>query len=207
MIPTQDRNGLINEMELLRNRGVPAGTIMAFAGAAEKVPEGWLLCDGRALSKGDRYLSLWEMIGENWGDGCALDKNGAIKLDAQGKPIKDGDFNLPDLRGYFLRGVDDPDGPGEKSPANRDAESTKRKSRTGREVGGVVGSLQGDAFRKHSHSIPNFRSSHGQLNGGQVTSGGEVVKEDITNIPDTNATGNEHETRPKNAYVNFIIKY
>lgn len=65
---------------------VPAGTVVAFAGSA--VPPGWLLCDGAALSR-TTYATLFGAIGSGHGSG-----NGTST------------FNLPDYRGYFLRGVD-----------------------------------------------------------------------------------------------------
>lgn len=71
----------------------PPGSIMAFAGTT--VPSGWLLCDGTAL-KSTEYLRLSSAIGTSWGDGT-YDK-GIQEAD----PTTD--FNLPDLRGMFLRG-------------------------------------------------------------------------------------------------------
>jgi Phage Tail Collar Domain len=50
---------------------------------------GWLLCDGRELPTLPPYYELFLAIGSAWG----ADKTG-------------GKFNLPNLQGYFLRGVD-----------------------------------------------------------------------------------------------------
>lgn len=49
-------------------------------------PDGWLVCDGRAVSR-TTYSDLFNCIGETFGRG-----NGATT------------FNLPDLRGEFIRG-------------------------------------------------------------------------------------------------------
>lgn len=64
----------------------PAGVINTFAGDSTKVPKGWLLCDGSAVSRTE-YPRLFEAIGTLYGAG-------------------DGEttFNLPDLRGKFLLG-------------------------------------------------------------------------------------------------------
>ncbi|GAA5111878.1 phage tail protein [Bartonella jaculi] len=65
---------------------LPTGFIGAFA--MERLPEGWLLCDGRSYSR-SLYRDLFATIGTMWGQG--------------------GDettFNVPDLRGMFLRGFD-----------------------------------------------------------------------------------------------------
>lgn len=50
-------------------------------------PTGYLLCDGSQVSRAT-YSNLYEEIGTSWGYGNNMTT-----------------FNLPDLRGYFLRGV------------------------------------------------------------------------------------------------------
>jgi parallel beta-helix repeat protein len=79
---------------------IPAGTIIAFAAKADKVPDGWLFCDGREILR-SVYQSLFNMIGTAHGDG-----DGSAT------------FNLPDYRGFFLRGVD--------HGAGNDTDSAKR---------------------------------------------------------------------------------
>lgn len=68
--------------------GFPAGMIVPFAGDTNKIPQGWILCDGREISR-TAYSDLLDAIGIAWGPG-----NGVST------------FNVPDLRGAFLRGVD-----------------------------------------------------------------------------------------------------
>lgn len=63
----------------------PTGTVAAYAGAA--APEGWLLCDGRAVSR-STYAGLFNVIGTRYGVG-----DGSTT------------FNLPDLRGRFVLGT------------------------------------------------------------------------------------------------------
>ncbi|EJF98494.1 hypothetical protein MEI_00502 [Bartonella vinsonii subsp. arupensis Pm136co] len=67
-------------------RRLPTGFIGSFA--MEILPDGWLLCDGRAYSR-DSYRDLFATIGTLWGEG-----DGATT------------FQVPDLRGMFLRGYD-----------------------------------------------------------------------------------------------------
>lgn len=67
----------------------PPGSIMPFAGTS--VPDGWLACDGSPASS-TQYARLNAAIGVSWGDGS----NDGDSLT---------DFNIPDLRGVFLRGV------------------------------------------------------------------------------------------------------
>lgn len=73
--------------------GVPIGSIMPFAGPADRVPDGWMVCDGRAMSS-KATPKLYEAIAQTWGDG-----------DDDGDALTD--FNLPDLQGMYLRGADD----------------------------------------------------------------------------------------------------
>ncbi|MET3590390.1 microcystin-dependent protein [Bartonella silvatica] len=64
---------------------LPTGFIGTFA--MESLPEGWLPCDGRSYSR-DKYRTLFATIGTMWGSGDETT------------------FNVPDLRGMFLRGFD-----------------------------------------------------------------------------------------------------
>jgi len=64
---------------------VPPGMTMAFAGS--RIPAGWLLCDGSAISR-TTYPNLFAAIGVTWGIGDASTT-----------------FNLPDLRGRTLIGA------------------------------------------------------------------------------------------------------
>ena len=74
--------------QLILDSVIPSGTITAFGGT--NIPAGWLLCDGRLVTSA-QYPRLYGAIGKSWGG------------------VPDGpivNFNLPDLRGQFLRGVD-----------------------------------------------------------------------------------------------------
>lgn len=70
--------------DLRRNIGIPSGVVFPFAGTT--APYGYLICDGRAISRSD-YADLFMMIGTSHGIG-----DGSTT------------FNLPDYRGNFLRG-------------------------------------------------------------------------------------------------------
>lgn len=62
-----------------------AGIVMSFAGAT--APEGWLLCDGSAVSR-STYSALFDVIGTTYGAG-----DGSTT------------FNVPDLSGKVIIGV------------------------------------------------------------------------------------------------------
>ena len=62
----------------------PVGSVTAFAGST--TPDGWLLCDGSAVSRTD-YADLYAVIGDTYGDG-----DGSTT------------FNLPNLTDKFIQG-------------------------------------------------------------------------------------------------------
>ena len=62
---------------------VPAGALMYYA--TTNIPSGWLFCDGSAVTRAT-YASLYSAIGTTYGSG-----DGSTT------------FNLPDLRGQFIR--------------------------------------------------------------------------------------------------------
>ena len=159
------------------------GIVVAFA--SDKIPDGWELCDGRMLDKNNpRFRQLFEAIGTVHG--------------GDANP----NFQLPDYRGLFLRGTD--------RNAGRDRDSANRRSpgqnNTGN-GGALVGSVQDDAFAQHSHTIPGF---HLEADGGSGFDGAGMDTNSNRNHPMTHDYGTSGvggtETRPKNVYVNYIIK-
>lgn len=163
----------------VREAIMPAGAIVPFAGPDNRIPAGWLLCNGAAKKSRD-YAELHAAIGTFWGDG-GKDEKGDTVEDSDGSI----DFNLPDLRGYFLRGLD-PRAAGQ----GKDTESPRD-----------LGSEQKDEFRSHKHRIGNFAgaASNGPWDRQAYFGGGTFSFE-------TEASGGR-ETRPINRAVNYIIKY
>lgn len=155
---------------------LPIGVIIAFAGAENKIPTGWLLCDGRAL-KSTEYFDLSSTLGTSWGDGSDDTDD-------------DTDFNLPDLRGMFLRGVD--------NAAGIDPDSDTRQAiKDGGNMGDTVGTVQAHATTGASFSEDPFNS----------TSSFDVQyfpKPPDAAFSTSSFSGNE--TRPVNVYVYYIIK-
>lgn len=82
---TQQSNAQAN-IGINANTFVPSGAVMHFARGS--APSGWLVCDGSAISR-TTYASLFAAIGSTFGAG-----DGSTT------------FNLPDLRGEFIRGLD-----------------------------------------------------------------------------------------------------
>jgi hypothetical protein len=160
---------------------MPVGTILAFAGPSSSIPEGWLLCDGKAYDK-NQYIDLFNAINVGWGT-----------------PSAD-QFRVPDLRGMFLRGV------------NGDAEiDPDRSARFEKYSGGNkennVGSYQKDAFQGHIHRVPTRAYGTGAgANGPYPDAGGDNSGRPV-NDGENGEPRYSKETRPYNAYVNYIIKY
>lgn len=179
----------------------PVGTVTAYAGhltgktdpsAADNDLEfqagGWMLCNGRPLEV-LKYPELFNVLGDRYGgEGSGNSKT----------------FKIPDYCGMFLRGVDhgsgnDPDVDDRTPPPNGDKKE--------------VGSTQDDALESHRHCYPKTETT--AKPGPSVlailgntdntpTSAPKVDKEggctDLENV-------SKYETRPKNVYVNFIIKF
>ena len=157
----------------------PAGCILAFGGT--NVPPGWLLCDGSAVSR-SAYSNLLSAIGTAWGSG-----DGSTT------------FGLPDLRGMFLRGVT-----GSRTDPYADPDAASRTNATaGGNSGNLVGSVQMDTFQSHNHTTTlRIEAAGGGPYPNFLRDGGSVGS---INYPSTSTGG--AETRPKNVYVNYIIKY
>lgn len=166
----------------LQNALVPVGTIMAYGGDTSKaevveqlLTQGWLPCDGRAVKRAD-YSELFQATATAFGAG-----------DAQTT------FQVPDLRGRFLRGTDQGQG--------RDPDAASRRAEpAGGNSGDSIGSVQDDDFKEHRHGYyvrTNLRNQN------QMTAAGG---QDLwLNNGNTQPAGGR-ETRPKNVYVNWIIK-
>jgi microcystin-dependent protein len=194
----------------LPSSGVPVGTIIAFAGDVNTpgvLPSGYLVCDGSPIVR-SQFPNLFSAIGIAWGQGDGVNT-----------------FNLPDLRGMFMRGV--------SGGTNNDPDKNLRTPfNPGGNSGNNVGSLQSEEFKSHNHTqnphnhiITDPGHSHlvGSSNnpGGSNTAyeggGGFLGNRVGTTLVGTGITINNHtatnnpaggaETRPINVYVYYIIKY
>lgn len=153
------------------------------------------MCDGSAVSR-TTYATLFATIGNAWGNGDGVTT-----------------FNIPDLRGRFLRGED--------SGAGRDPDAaTRTSSNAGGNTGDNVGTLEDEQLKGHGHTITDPGHHHQSVNSDVVRNTGGYgtglgtgglgpntiqMTTNTTGITVNNSTGSE--TRPKNASVNFIIKY
>lgn len=143
------------------NFDVQAGTVAWFAAGSS--PTGWIKANGAALSR-STYATLFAAIGTTYGAG-----DGSTT------------FNVPDLRGEFMRSLDD----------GRGVDS-----------GRGIGTFQADDLKSHVHSVPG-NTSNGSGSPNRILSNTNSTP-NVTN--DTNATGGV-ETRPRNIALLACIKY
>lgn len=87
---------------------LPIGSIVMWGGEKNKVPNGWLVCDGGTYTR-KQYPLLADMIGANFGQ----------------PENPNADFYVPDLRGRFVRGVDEGLGRDPDRDAREDMRSKK----------------------------------------------------------------------------------
>ena len=183
-VSTSDiKNGTIalNDLALEVARAlVPAGTIVAYGGYTP--PSGWLECDGRALDRSS-YSSLYSAIGTRWGT------------------PNSSQFNVPDLRGMFLRGYN-----GTRSDGYADPDrSSRSRSNPGGYTGNNVGTIQADSYQSQTHDFEDTQLF--PMVGSIMTGSGIIPVGTLSLADNTAASGSSSETRPNNAYVKFIIKY
>ena len=156
------------------SNAIPAGVVAHFAMSA--APAGWLKANGAAVSR-TTYAALFAAIGTVFGAG-----DGSTT------------FNLPDLRGEFVRGWDD----GRGVDASR-----------------TLGSGQSDAFQ--GHAVQTENKIHYGGRGGVVlvslNSGNQKYGEEYSfpvTHPDNASYGAPRmasETRPRNVALLACIKY
>lgn len=104
-------------------------------------------------------------------------------------------FNLPDFRGRFLRGVD--------GTAGRDPDKTSRTAmNSGGNTGNSVGSTQAQEIQSHSHGF-TYNYDAGSSTDSATRSNAYFG----TNRSRSTDSAGGNETRPINAYVNYIIKF
>ena len=137
----------------------PIGSVIAFAGI--NPPFGYLLCHGQEVSRSE-YSNLFNIIGELYGSGDSINT-----------------FNLPDLRGEFIRGFD----------AERGIDS-------GREMGSFQEGTRLSNRVRHSYSISS--SDYEDI---------ENYTENIKSESNQTWSGIRFRVRPRNVALNYIIKY
>lgn len=161
---------LIEEMPPASGTQQP-GEICYFA--FNTAPTGFLKANGAAVSR-TTYAALFTVLGTNFGVG-----NGSTT------------FNLPDLRGEFLRGWDDG---------------------RGVDTGRLFGSAQSDAFQGHWHDLWGLASQGSNVGtADDVTNPTASLAKNAVRAPVTDGTNGTprtaSETRPRNIALLACIKF
>ena len=151
---------------------LPSGAVMAFA--RNSAPSGWLVADGSSISTGGSNAALFAAIGYTYGG-------------------SGGSFNLPDLRGIFVRG-------------------SGSQTIDGITYNKTFASKEGDAFQGHKHEMQNATQVLRNVGGGfnyaigpnvsfSTLSVGGATTDAINGTPRTSS-----ETRPANIALLYCIK-
>lgn len=168
-------------------QSVPTGSVHLMA--TTTAPSGYLKCDGAAVSRTDES-ALFAVIGTTWGAG-----NGSST------------FNLPDLRGEFVRGWDDSRGvdsgrnfasaQGDQNKSHDHSTDTSTKTLTGSFLPGNAFSLGTTGVFSDGGNV-NSRESGDAFNGRRVDM-------DASHSHTISASGGT-ETRPRNVAMMYVIK-
>jgi len=158
---------LKSSLPVLGLDGIPTGTVISFAG--QTAPTGYLICDGSEVDRIE-YDVLYATIGTVYGPG-----DGSTT------------FNLPDLRGEFIRGWSK--GGGTQRPDV--------------DVGRDFGSTQGQSIQSHSHSMPAGAASTSGIRPG----GGNRSADTTTSNTNVFPSDPDAETRPRNVAMLYCIKF
>lgn len=145
----------------ITNQFVPAGAVMPFA--MNSAPSGWLAADGTAVSR-TTYATLFAAIGTAHGSG-----DGSTT------------FNLPDLRGIFVRG-------------------SGSQTISGTTYSGTFAAKQQDELKSHDHQYTRYAQLITRVGGGDNNIWASTVG------VQTSSTGGA-ETRPANIALLYCIKF
>lgn len=159
-----DLTQVATAIQALASIAAPTGSVIAYA--ASTAPLGFLKCNGAAVSR-TTYATLFARIGTTFGSG-----DGSTT------------FNVPELRGEFIRGFDE----------------------TGLvDAGRVLGSWQDGQMPAHIHTLtrPYYDANAGS--GWTDRASGSVLQTYPTSS--TGGTSNSSENRPRNVALLYCIKY
>ena len=151
--------------------GVPTGTVIYYA--ANTPPTDFIKANGAAVSR-STYSNLFTAVGTTFGVGDGSST-----------------FNVPDLRGEFMRGWDD----------SRNIDGSR-----------VFGSAQADQMESHIHPLKGNSGGGIQVLFGEspviagIGSGGSFQSSTNT-IGTAGGTSNSSENRPRNVAMLACIKY
>jgi len=171
--------GIIHEVDVTGERLNQAGFLQPYAGAS--APSGWLLCYGQAISR-TTYANLFSVIGTTWGSG-----DGSTT------------FNVPDLRGRTVAGLDNMGGSNANVLTNT---YNPNRNTLGGNTGEEAHQLTVAELAKHNHAY------YAPLGSTSLNTGGGGNANNLNSTYLTGDTGNDvpHQNVQPTKMVNWIIK-
>lgn len=158
----------------------PTGVVQAFAGST--TPQGWLLCDGSAVSRTD-YAALFAVIGTSYGAGDGTDT-----------------FNLPNLTDKFIEGSATSGTEHSAGLPNITGSFTPRSNNNG---GNVSIISEGTGAFGYVGFITNYSTTSGQTSDGNSYAYGVNIDASRSSA----IYGNSNTVQPPSVTMRYIIKY
>ena len=168
----------------------PIGGVVDYAGST--APSGWLLAYGQTLNSvaNPEYAALYAAIGNTYGGGGATN------------------FNVPDLRGRVVAGVDNMGG----------SSASRLTGSTGTGVNGALGNAGGSQqhtlseaeMPAHNHTFTDNNTLYGATGyqvGGTSGNGGVQVSGDAADATSFSGSNNAHNNVQPTFILNKIIRY
>lgn len=164
-----------------KSASIQAGTVAYFAAAAN--PSGFLECNGAAISR-TAYAALFAAIGTAYGVG-----DGSTT------------FNVPDLRGEFIRGHDN----GRGVDSGRAIATAQTSQNLSHNHGGLDG-----AAGSHNHTLPpvgGYPSGSAYYVSGSDSGSGSATTSTVANHQHSISADGGSEARPRNIAMRACIKF
>ena len=180
---TTGSRGIIFQDGTVQTTAIPVGSVISYAGST--APNGWLLCDGSAMSR-TTYAALFSAIGTTYGTG-----DGSTT------------FNLPDIRGRTAVGAGQGSGLTNRALAASGGEETHMLS-----AAEMPAHNHGVTDPGHTHSVDVGGGNPGSASNNIDTSQSGSTGSSTTGITIQNAgSGTAHNIMQPFLILNYIVKY
>jgi microcystin-dependent protein len=202
---------------------IPPGTIVSFAGPESNVPAGWLLCDGAELSI-EEHSELYEAIGTAWGKGVKTFRlpdlrgvflrgvsgdrgDGFEDPDAQYREPRNGGNDGKEVGSFQAASLADHQHMWAFTVGGRDNEQDSVKTWKNVKEKNEIPEFEDHEILSYSRQdqIPSGSGKDDNYN--KIQKFDEDEGAWTGPEPEHTLSSSPSDPRPKNAYVNFIIKY
>ena len=176
--------GAITADKLSSGAALPAGCIMAWTTGT--APSGWLLCGGQDVSR-TLYADLFTAIATTYGAGDGSST-----------------FNVPDLRGRVIAGLDDMGGGG--AAGRLTAANSGIATSINQAGGSAQHTLTESEMPAHTHTVTGARVQVGPDNGVAYAAGGSSTYSAAVTTTSSTGSGSAHNNVQPTLILNYIIK-